>query len=102
MLRPDRHIASVYLHRAPIDMRRQIDGLSALVVGVMQHNPLSGCLFVFINKQRNKLKILMWEKKRLCAVVQTLGATEIPMAVAIKRSGRDADRRAIELVVGRL
>jgi hypothetical protein len=40
MLRPDRNIASVYLHRAPIDMRRQIDGLSALVVGVMQHNPL--------------------------------------------------------------
>ena len=66
MLRPDRNIASVYLHRAPIDMRRQIDGLSALVVGVMQHNPLSGCLFVFINKQRNKLKILMWEKKALC------------------------------------
>jgi transposase len=62
MLRPDRNIASVYLHRAPIDMRRQIDGLLALVVGVMQHNPLSGCLFIFINKQRNKLKILMWEK----------------------------------------
>jgi transposase len=62
MLRPDRNIASVYLHRAPIDMRRQIDGLSALVVGVMQHNPLSGSLFVFINKRRNKSKILTWER----------------------------------------
>ena len=62
MLRPDRNIASDYLHRAPVDMRRQIDGLSALVVGVMQHNPLSGSLFVFINKRRNKLKILAWER----------------------------------------
>jgi transposase len=62
MLRPDRTIASVYLHRAAVDMRRQIDGLSALVSGVMGHNPLSGCLFVFINKRRNKLKILTWER----------------------------------------
>jgi len=62
MLRPDRNMTSVYLHRAPIDMRRQIDGLSALVVGVMGHNPLSGGMFVFINKRRNKLKILMWER----------------------------------------
>jgi len=43
-------------------MRRQIDGLSALVAGVMQHNPLSDGLFVFINKQCDKLKILMWER----------------------------------------
>ena len=28
----------------------------------MQHNPLSGSLFVFINKRRNKLKILTWER----------------------------------------
>jgi transposase len=62
MLRPDRSITTVYLHRAPIDMRRQIDGLAALVAGVMQQNPLSGSLFVFINKRRDKLKILMWER----------------------------------------
>ena len=51
MLRPDRSITTVYLHRAPIDMRRQIDGLAALVAGVMKQNPLSGSLFVFINKR---------------------------------------------------
>jgi transposase len=62
MLRPDRNIASVYMHRAPIDMRRQIDGLSVLVVGIMQHNPLPSGLFVFIKKRRNKLKILTWER----------------------------------------
>ena len=62
MLRPDRSITTVYLHRAPIDMRRQIDGLAALVAGVMKQNPLSGSLFVFINKRRDKLKMLMWER----------------------------------------
>ena len=62
MLRPDRSITNVYLHRAPIDMRRQIDGLAALVSGVMKQNPLSRSLFVFINKRRDKLKMLVWER----------------------------------------
>ena len=43
-------------------MRRQMDGLAALVTGIMKQNPLSGGLFVFINKRRDKLKILMWER----------------------------------------
>ncbi len=62
MLRPDRGIPEVYLHRVPVDMRRQIDGLAAIVQGVLGHSPMSGALFVFINKRRDKLKILAWEK----------------------------------------
>ena len=62
MLRPDRAIERVYLHRAPIDMRKQMDGLSGLVKQSMQLDPLSGALFVFINKSRTKLKLLMWER----------------------------------------
>lgn len=62
MIRPDRGIERVYLHRAPIDMRRQIDGLAAVVEGVMKQSPFDGSLFVFINKRRNKLKMLVWEK----------------------------------------
>ena len=62
MLRPDRSIEQVYLHRAPVDMRRQIDGLSLLAKDVMQLEPMSGALFVFINRRRNKLKCLTWER----------------------------------------
>lgn len=62
MLRPDRDIERVYLHRKPVDMRKQMDGLSVLVKEVLEQNPLSGALFVFINRRRDKLKILLWEK----------------------------------------
>ena len=62
MLRPDRSIQCVYLCRDPIDMRKQIDGLSLLVKDAMQLDPLSGALFVFINRSRNKLKLLLWER----------------------------------------
>ncbi|MGH8703670.1 MAG: IS66 family insertion sequence element accessory protein TnpB [Burkholderiales bacterium] len=52
----------MYLHRAPIDMRKQMDGLSILAKEVMQLDPLSGALFAFINRRRDKLKLLMWER----------------------------------------
>lgn len=62
MLRPDRRIERVYLHRAPIDMRKQIDGLAALVEGAMQANPFSGALYIFTNRRRDKLKMLVWDR----------------------------------------
>lgn len=61
MLRPDRGIERVYLHRAPVDMRKQMDGLSILAKEVIGRDPLSGALFAFINARRNKLKLLAWE-----------------------------------------
>jgi transposase len=62
MLRPDRGIARVYLHRAPVDMRKQIDGLAILAKEVIRENPAGGALFGFINARRNKLKLLVWER----------------------------------------
>jgi len=62
MLRPDRGIARVYLHRAPVDMRKQIDGLVLLAKEAIQQDPTSGALFGFINARRNKLKLLVGER----------------------------------------
>jgi transposase len=61
MLRPQ-GIERVYLHRAPVDMRKQMDGLAMLAQQVLQVDPLSGALFVFINRRCNKLKLLLWER----------------------------------------
>jgi transposase len=62
MLRPDRSIERVYLYRAPIDMRKQMDGLALLVQQSMRADAFSGALFVFVNRRCNKLKILTWER----------------------------------------
>jgi transposase len=62
MLRPDRDIERVYLCRKPVDMRKQMDGLAAIAKEVLDLDPLSGTLCVFINRKRDKLKILLWEK----------------------------------------
>ena len=42
------------------DMRKNIDGLSAIVAYELEQEPISDRLFVFCNRQRNKLKILQW------------------------------------------
>jgi transposase len=62
MRRPDRNLGSVYLHRAPIDMRKQMNGLAALVEGAMQLSPFADALYVFINRKRDKLKMLLWDR----------------------------------------
>lgn len=52
----------VYLAVGPTDLRNNIDGL-ALKVQLKYHlDPFSPSLFVFCNRQRNKLKILFWDK----------------------------------------
>jgi len=52
----------VYLALGATDMRKQIDGLAAVVEDVLEQNPLSSHLFVFCNRGRDKLKILFWQR----------------------------------------
>ncbi len=50
-----------YLYNGSTDMRKSFDGLSGLVQTELQRNPMSGEVFIFINKRRNKIKLLHWE-----------------------------------------
>ncbi|HVT56769.1 MAG TPA: IS66 family insertion sequence element accessory protein TnpB [Thermoanaerobaculia bacterium] len=51
----------VLVCREPLDMRRSFDGLEAAVRERLQENPLSGALFVFWNRRRDRLKILSFD-----------------------------------------
>ncbi len=62
MIRPSENLPRVYVCREPVDMRKSIDGLAALVEGVLAMDPFSEQLFVFINRRRDKLKMLYWER----------------------------------------
>lgn len=57
----DTAIKQVYLACGATDLRKSIDGLAALVKEGFNLDPFSPCLFVFCNRQRDKLKILYWE-----------------------------------------
>ncbi len=56
----------VYLASGNTDMRKAINGLSLLVEGAMDQNPLSGSLFVFCNRKRTIIKLLYWDRNGFC------------------------------------
>jgi len=51
-----------YVCAQPVDMRKSIDGLAALVVSVFGADPFGGQLFVFVSKRRDRVKILYWDR----------------------------------------
>jgi transposase len=51
-----------YVCTEPVDMRKSIDGLSQIVAQAMGMNPLSGQVFVFIGRRRDRAKLLVWDR----------------------------------------
>lgn len=62
MIRPSNSSLKVYLYAKPVDMRKQVDGLHAIVENDLNIKPFGKTLFVFVNKRKDKIKILCWEK----------------------------------------
>src|SRR5262249_32619329 len=87
----------VYLAKEPADMRKSFDGLSALVVGQLALDPLSGPLFVFINKRRDRTKILYGDREGLAVWAKRLesGPSRIPHAPAGRVEMPTADLAAL-------
>jgi transposase len=52
----------VFVARGATGLRRSFDRLSAQVQEVLGQDPLSGHVFVFFNRQRNRVKLLVWER----------------------------------------
>jgi transposase len=71
---------SFYLYRYPTDMRKSFDGLSCLVQSEMKRNPLSGEVFLFINKRKDRIKLLKWEPGGFTLFYKRLeeGTLELP------------------------
>jgi transposase len=66
MMRPTDTGLAVYLCRAPVDFRKSIDGLAALIDAELGLDPFAAALYVFINRRRDKLKLLYWERNGFC------------------------------------
>jgi transposase len=74
----------LYCHRA--DMRKGFDGLSGLVRDGLCKDPLSGDVFIFFNKRRSQVKLLVWERDGFSIYHKRLegGTYELPASSSVE------------------
>ena len=58
----------------PVDFRRGIDGLTAIVESEFGIEAMSGDIFVFLNKRANQVRLLFWERDGFCLLTKRLEA----------------------------
>ncbi len=57
--------ARIFVHTKPVDLRKGFEGLSFIVETILEESLTSGAFFVFLNKQRDKMKILYFDNDGL-------------------------------------
>lgn len=74
-----------FLYRPPADMRKGFDSLSGLVRSTMGSDPLSGDVFIFINRRRNQMKLLVWDRTGFVLFHKRLerGTFELPAGTQV-------------------
>ena len=90
----------VFLCTQPTDLRIGFDGLHALASQVFQRDPLEGHLFLFLNRRRDRIKLLYWDRDGLAVWAKRLevGTYQIPSSPAESR-GMELDVTQLALLL---
>lgn len=64
----------VHLYGQPTDMRKSFDGLQALTRHALKEDPLSGALYVFVNRRATQMKVLYFDRSGFCVWAKRLEA----------------------------
>ena len=74
----------VYFATQPVNLRKSFDGLTADIRCALGHDPLSGHVFVFLNRRKNQVKLIVWTRGGFTIVHKRLerGTFTFPARVA--------------------
>lgn len=84
----------IFVCLEPQDMRRSFDGLSLAAQEHLGEDPQSGALFVFVNKRRNRLKVLWFDRNGYCLLYKRLHRARFVLPEA-----RTIDAKALALIL---
>lgn len=87
----------IFLYNDVADLRRGYDGLASIVQEAMGEDPLSGSLFVFVNRRRNRIKVLYWDSDGYAIWMKRLevGSLELPKV-------QDRDAASVKITASQL
>jgi transposase len=88
----------IYLYRPLCDMRKSFAGLCGLIRLELVQDPLSGSLFVFCNRHRNRVKLLYWDSDGLAIWYKRLEKGTFSLPDRGSEDGR-IDRRDLSLLL---
>lgn len=78
----------LYLYNGYVDMRKGFNGLSGLVNNELDSNPLSGDIFIFLNRRGTLIKLLLWDKSGFVIYYKRLekGTFQLPTTQSTKKA----------------
>lgn len=87
----------IYVAAEPVDLRRGFDGLAAATRSLIRQDPLNGHLFVFLNRRRNRIKLLVWDRTGFLLLYKRLEQGTFRLATQPEHGDRHVELDAGEL-----
>ena len=87
----------VYFATQPVNLRKSYDGLSNEVRGALAQDPLSGHVFVFLNRRKNQVKLLVWTRGGFTIVQKRLERGTFTFPARVKSGATKVELEAHEL-----
>ena len=91
----------IYVAREPVSLRKSFEGLSNEVRHVLSSDPLSGHVFIFINRRRTQVKLLLWTRGGYTIVHKRLerGRFKFPECVTAQATQVEIDAHELAMLL---
>jgi transposase len=89
----------IFVAAEAVDLRRGFDGLAAATRHILRENPLSGHLFCFINRRRDRIKILLWQPSGFVLLYKRLERGRLRFPLQPAPGQRHIEMSATELAL---
>jgi len=91
----------IYVAAEPVDLRRGFDGLAAATRSLMGADPMSGHVFVFLNRRRDRIKLLVWDRTGWVVLYKRLerGTFRVPTEPELGRRHVEVDAGELGLML---